>query len=126
MGVILTLVSNVKQVTLALDTSVVRDAGIDYLCACFGIRSTKAHHLVHFQSIGILSSVNTLTLRGMSPVAVSGLELFPIQNLHLRLEFRPNRQAGLIPATIPQNHFQNVSTLRLGEFSWINYDMHYC
>jgi hypothetical protein len=117
-GVILTLVSNVTHVTLALDTEVVQDQRIDFLCACFGIRPTKAHNLAYIQRIGTLSFVKSLTIRGPAPVAVTGLDLFPgIQDLHLRLELRPSRHVGLTPAI---DSFRNVSRLRLGESSTIN------
>ncbi|KAL1604988.1 hypothetical protein SLS60_004531 [Paraconiothyrium brasiliense] len=113
-GIVLLLVSNVTHVTFVLDTHILKDDGIDFLCACFCIRPSQAHHLAHVKRIGVLSSVKTLTIRGPSPVAVTGLGYFPgIRDLHLRLEFRPNRRAGLTPATIPSAQFRNVSKLRL-------------
>ncbi|KAJ4355571.1 uncharacterized protein N0V89_003591 [Didymosphaeria variabile] len=113
-GIILTLVPNVRHVAFVLDTESFKDDGIDFLCTFFGTRPTKAHHLAYFHRLGALRSVKSLIIRGPSPVALTGLEYFPgIQDLHLRLEFRPNRRAGLTPATISSVQFRNVSRLRL-------------
>ncbi|KAL5413647.1 hypothetical protein PMIN04_009353 [Paraphaeosphaeria minitans] len=117
-GVILSLVSNVKNVTLVLDTEVTPDDGVELLCTCFGIRPASARNLGHLQRIGVLSSVESLTVRGPSPAAMAGLEHFPgIRDLHLRLEFRPIRRAGLKPGwlnSIPNvSNFRNVTKLRL-------------
>lgn len=114
--------SNVEHLDLVLDTEVATDDGIKFLCTCFGIRSTQAHNLAHLERIGTLSSVKSLTIRGPSPAAMTGLEFFPgIQDLRLRLEFRPNRRAGLSPTTVPKVHFRNVSRLRLGRLLPIGY-----
>ncbi|KAF2439177.1 hypothetical protein P171DRAFT_476961 [Karstenula rhodostoma CBS 690.94] len=56
----------------------------------------------------------SLIIRGPAPVSLSGLEFFPaIRKLHLRLEFHPNRRAGLHPLVISSTSFQNISKLRL-------------